>query len=405
MKMHKGFKFKLYPDSNQEQQLLQCGGNARFVWNYFLKQNMEYYKETKKFMFFYDLEMKLPELKKEYSFLKESFAQSLQFVARKFDIALKESFKSKKGFPKFKKKLLLNDSFTYPQCWKLGKGSVFIPKIGWIKWKKSRNLQGKPKCITVSQDGNQWHCSVLCEYEIKDRKKKTDNIVGIDVGIKEFATISDKTVIHNQKITKNFENKLTKEQRKLSRKQNGSRNKFKQRLRVRKIQNKIKNIRKDFLHKITSHIIAKYDGVVLENLNIKGMIKNRHLAKSISDVSWAEFKRQLEYKSKWNFKHFIQIDRFAPTSKTCSQCGFIQDMPLQKRIYNCPECGNRMDRDLNASINIRNLGLRILGITTVGQTGCNACGDERLLSSMKQEKECLENQIETSQNAGRNANV
>ncbi len=387
MLIQKGFKYRLKPTKEQKQMLLQHGGNARFVYNYFLKQNIDYYKETKKFKFYHELATPLPKLKQEFPFLKESFSQSLQMVTRHLDKALKDSFKKEKGFPSFKKKHFLNDSFTCPQKYRLGNGFVFIPKIGEVKWIKHRPLQGKPKSITISQDGNNWYCSVLCEHEIKEQEKKSDNIVGCDVGLKNFLTLSDKTVINNPKHLKKYEGKLASEQRRLSKKQKGSKNRFKQRMKVRKIHSKIKNIRQDFLHKTTSNMIAKYDGIVLEDLNVKGMMKNHNLAKSISDVSWSEFKRQLKYKSKWNFKHFIIIDRFTPTSKTCSNCGCIQDMALSKRQYNCPDCGISINRDLNASINIKNLGLN--EINTEGRSGINACGVETVVSTVKQEKECL----------------
>lgn len=179
---------------------------------------------------------------------------------------------------------------------------------------------------------------------------------------------------------------MAKEQRKLSKKQKGSKNRFKQRIKVRKIQNKIRDTRRDFLHKTSNSIAKNYDGIVVENLNIKGMMKNHCLAKSIGDVSWSEFNRQLEYKCKWNFKHYIKIDRFFPSSKTCSNCGYVQDMPLSKRVFNCPNCGISIDRDLNASLNIKNIGL-----STLGHSGINACGDGSLELSLKQEKECLVN--------------
>jgi putative transposase len=307
-------------------------------------------------------------------------------VLRQFDKALKDSFKKEKGFPVFKKKMLLNDSFACPQKWRLGKGFVFIPKIGEVKWVKHRPLQGKPKSITISQDGDKWYCSVLCEYNVTNEGKALDNIVGCDVGLKEFAVLSDETVISNPKHTKKYEKKLAKEQRRLNKKQKGSNNRFKQRLKVRKVQNKIRDIRRDFLHKTSNSITKNYDGIVVEDLNIKGMMRNHLLAKSIGDVSWSEFNRQLEYKCKWNFKHYIKIGRFTPTSKTCSNCGCIQEMPLSKRTFECPDCGLSMDRDFNASINIRNIGLN-----TLGHGGFQACGDGLLESSLKQEKECLVN--------------
>jgi putative transposase len=167
-------------------------------------------------------------------------------------------------------------------------------------------------------------------------------------------------------------------------------------MKVRRAYAKVKNSRRDFLHKTTSSMIAKYDGVVLENLNIKGMVKNHKVAKSISDVGWYEFRRQLEYKCRWRFKHFIVIDRFSPTSKTCSCCGYIQEMPMEIRIYNCPDCGMSLDRDLNASINIKRLGLN-----TLGRRGIKACGEPSVggmsfidiprYGLTKQEKECLVN--------------
>jgi putative transposase len=386
MLIQRGYKYKILPTKEQEESLLQCGGNTRFLWNYVLKINQDYYKETGKFKFYHELAVSLPKLKEEYPFLKESFSQSLQMVLRHFDKALKDSFKKEKGFPSFKKKMLLNDSFTCPQKWRLGRGFVFIPKIGEVKWIKHRAMKGKPKSITISQDGDKWYCSVLCEYTIPDKAKECDNIVGCDVGLKEFAILSDGTVISNPRHTKKYENKLAKEQRKLSKKQKGSKNRFKQRLKVRKIHNKIRDTRKDFLHKTSNSIAKNYDGIFVEDLNIKGMMKNHCLAKSIGDVSWSEFNRQLEYKCKWSFKYYLKIGRFEPTSKTCSNCGCVQEMPLSKRIFDCPDCGISIDRDLNASLNIRNIGLN-----TVGHTGINACGDGSLELSLKQEKECLVN--------------
>lgn len=386
MLIQRGYKYRILPTKEQEKLMLQCGGNTRFLWNYVLKINQDYYKETGKFRFYHELAVSLPKLKEEYPFLKESFSQSLQMVLRQFDKALKDSFKKEKGFPSFKKKMLLNDSFACPQKWRLGKGFVFIPKIGEVKWIKHRTMKGKPKSITILQDGDKWYCSVLCEYTIPDKAKECDNVVGCDVGLKEFATLSDGTIISNPKHTKKYENKLAKEQRKLSKKQKGSKNRFKQRLKVRKTQNKIRDARKDFLHKTSNSIAKNYDGIFVEDLNIKGMMKNHCLAKSIGDVSWSEFNRQLEYKCKWSFKYYIKIGRFEPTSKTCSKCGCIQEMPLSKRVFDCPDCGISIDRDLNASLNIRNIG-----INTLGHSGINACGDGSLEPSLKQEKECLEN--------------
>ena len=381
MLIQKGFKYRLKPTKEQEQMFLQHGGNARFVWNSFLKTNIDLYKETGKFKFYHELAVSLPKLKQEYPFLTESFSQSLQMVARQFDRALKDSFKKEKGFPSFKKKAMLNDSFACPQKWRLGRWFVFIPKIGEVQWIKHRPLQGLPKSITISQDGDKWYCSVLCEYEMEEQEKKTSNIIGCDLGLKEFATLSDGTIINNPKHIKRYEQKLAKEQRELSKKQKGSKNRFKQRMKVKKLHTKIKDVRQDFLKKTTTEIINRYDGIVMEDLNVKGMMKNHRLARSIADASWSEFRRQLEYKAKWRFKHFVLIDRWYPTSKTCSNCGHIQDMSLNKRQFNCVYCGTSIDRDINAAINICRLG----------HSRINACGVEGLPSTLKQEKECLVN--------------
>jgi len=402
MIINKGFKYRLKPTEEQKQMLLQFGGNARFLWNYLLAKNINRYKEEKKFNFKHEMIISLPKLKKEYDFLELSFSQSLQIVCRQLNNAFLKFFKERKtnkdiGFPNFKKKNLEKDSFHCPQKWKLFKNHVQIPKIGKIKWIKHRALQGKPKSITITQDGNNWFCSVLCEINIKEHEKKTDNIIGIDVGLKDFAVLSDGNIIKRIRITKKYENKLKQEQRRLSKKVKGSNNKYKQRRKVQKVHKKIQNSIKDFLHKATHDIIATYDGVCLENLNIKGMIKNHKLAKSISDVSWHEFKRQLEYKSFWNSKHFIEIDRWFPSTKMCSSCGNIQNMEIEDRVYEC-ECGFSCDRDLNASINILKEGLN-----TLGQREINACGDGKVhrnliannqidrCPSEKQEKEFLDN--------------
>jgi putative transposase len=363
MLIQKGFKYRLYPTKKQKQLLSQHGGNTRFIWNLFLEQNIKEYINNQKFLWKYDLINSLPELKEQHEFLKHSFSQSLQQTAIHLDKALKDFLQVKdRGFPKFKKKNLLHDSFTCPQKYRLSTNYVYIPKIGEVRWVKHRNLQGKPKKITISQDGNQWYCSVLCEYEKKEQPKKNNNLIGIDLGLKHFATLSNGKTIESIRTLKKYEKKLNREQRRLSRKEKGSNNRHKQRMKVHNIHAKIKNIRKDFLHKTTHSIAKNYDGIVLEDLNVKGMMSNHNLSKAISDVSWSEFRRQLEYKCRWNDKHFVVIDRFKPTTKICSECGCIQEMTLSDRIFECEDCGLILDRDHNAAINILKLGCIKLGI-------------------------------------------
>jgi len=399
MLIHKGFKYRLYPTPEQESQLLQQAGNTRFLWNKLLESNLKTYEETKKFQFSHEMIISIPKLKEEFEFLKLSFSQSLQQVGRQLDKALKDTFKKTKGFPKFKKRRN-RDSFTVPQKFACNKENVKLPKIGKVKWVLHRNWEGSPKFLTVSRDGNQWYCSITCEVNLPDKQLPDleicqDNIVGIDVGLKEFATLSDTTVIPNPRHLNKKLKKLKREQRWLSRKTKGSQNRKKQIEKVQTVHRKVRNTRKDFLHKITSNMIAKYSGVVLEDLNIRGMMKNSKLARHISDVGWYEFSRQLEYKSLWNAKHFEKVDRWFASSKICNECGSKKvNLKLSDRIYVCEDCGNIVCRDFNASTNIRDEGIKILKSkyrettmrnevpssreSTVGHTGSNACGEDRV---------------------------
>jgi putative transposase len=379
MLIHKGFKFRLYPTPKQGTMLAQQTGNTRFLWNKLLESNIETYENTQKFKFSYDMIMSIPKLKKEYNFLKLSFSQSLQQVGRHLDSALKYSFKNSKGFPKFKKKGN-RDSFTVPQKFHLNKNSVQLPKIGKVGWVKHRNWEGNPKFLTISRDGTQWFCSITCEIEIPDKQYSDKNLAGIDVGLKEFAALSDNTIIKRERHLNKYKNKLAKEQRWLSRKVKGSNNRKKQIQKVQMVHRKIRNTRNDFLHKTSSNMIAKYSGVVLEDLNIKGMMKNSKLARSISDAGWYEFSRMLEYKSLWNSKHFLKVDRWYASSKICNECGNKKvDLRLEDRTYVCKNCGTIIDRDYNASKNILDEGLKMLKEkTTVGHTGSNACGDDKI---------------------------
>lgn len=392
MKINKSYKFRLRPTKEQEQQLLQHGGNTRFLWNFFLDLNRQEYEKTGKFIFGYNLIMSLPKLKEEYDFLSLSIAQSLQQVGWHFDQALKDFLNLKqKNFPVCKKHKKC-DSFKVPQDFKIGKKYIHIPKIGKIRWKKHRVIKGKPKHITIKQDGEHWYCSVCCELEIKQKEVKVENIIGIDVGLKTYATHSDGETIENPKTMKKWEKKLKRTQRRLSKKKKDSSNRKKQRKRLARVHRKVRNIRRDFQHKKTHWTITKYDGVVLENLNIQGMMSNHYLAKAIADCGWYEYKRQLKYKALWSGKVFIEIDRFEPTSKKCSECGWIDhNLSLKDRIFKC-KCGLEIDRDLNAAINIRKIGLRILWDTQestarkgtlVENGGCRASAQ---CHSLKQEQ-------------------
>ena len=362
MKIQRAYKYRIFPTPEQEHKLRQQCGNCRFLWNKFLDLNQQTYEATGKFVFGHALITSIPQLKKEYDFLGLTFSQSLQQVGRHFDRALREFIDGIREFPKHKKKKY-RDGLTIPQKFRLGKTFVFIPKVGEVQWVKHRPYKGKVKHITIKQDGDQWYCSVSVEIKAKNPERKSESIVGIDVGLKTFATLSDGSVVESQNTLRKHERKLKKAQRILSRRKKGGSNRKKQRVKVAKIHQKIRNVRKDFLHQTTSRMIAKYDGFILENLNIEGMMKNHCLAKSIADAGWYEFGRQLAYKSEWNGKWYWKIDRFEPSSKTCCECDWVdKDQTLSDRVFRCECCENVKDRDLNAAINIRRFGIRDLAI-------------------------------------------
>jgi putative transposase len=393
MKIHRGFKYRLLPTEEQAGKLAQWGGCTRWVWNYFLALNKEHYKKTGKFIFKYDMSKMLTQLKKkpEAEFLSKMSANCLTVAVHHLDDALRGCFKKsakKKGFPKFKAKDKCSDSFTVPQArrFKVRDGSVYIEKFGWIKWKKHRALQGKPRQITVTQDGDQWYASVMCEMKVAEKKpQKQGNIIGIDVGTRKLMVFSDGTIIPNPKHYLDAEKKLVMEQRRLSRKEKGSANRKKQRVKVAKVHRKVRNIRKDFLQNLTTELVRKYDGFVVEDLNVKGMMRSgrKGVVRGIADAGWGMFNTMLEYKCKEHGKVYEKIGRFFPSSKTCSGCGNIQEIG-KAEAYKCPKCGLVIDRDLNAAKNIIAVWSGELTPVEMGRfmSKSGRC------PSMKQEKEC-----------------
>lgn len=373
LKINRAYRYRLYPTPDQEKSLRQQCGNCRFLWNKFLDLNQQTYEATGKFVFGHALITSIPKLKKQYDFLGLTFSQSLQQVGRHFDRALREFLDGIREFPKHKKKKY-RDGLTIPQKFRLGKTFVFIPKVGEVQWVKHRPYKGKVKHITIKQDGDQWYCSVNVEIKAKTPPRKQDEVVGIDVGLKIFATLSDGTTVANEKILRQHERKLKKAQRILSRRKKGGKNRTKQRVKVARLHRKVRNVRKNFVHQTTSCMIAKYDGFVVETLNIEGMMKNHCLAKSIADVGWYDFKQKLKYKAGWLNKGFWEIGTFEPSSKCCHRCGWKdKDQTLSDRVFRCECCGLEMDRDLNAAKNILQIGKR--QILSDGQEF--TLGDER----------------------------
>ncbi len=365
--MLKSYKYKLKPNDKQIVLLNKHFGSIRFVYNHFLNERKNEYETNKNSLNYYDNAKSLTELKKqeEYSWLKEINSQSLQYSLNNLETAYKNFFRFKKGFPKFKSKHDRN-SFTVPQFVKLNKNELSIPKFKEpIKVIIDMKFKGEIRQCTISKTStNEYFVSILVETD-HVKFEKTGKTVGIDLGLKDFAITSEGYKYKNNRYTKTYAKLLKKHQQHLSRKVKGSNRYNKQKLKVAKIHKKITNSRLDNLHKISTDLIKKYDLIVLEDLNIKGMVKNHKLSKHIADASWSKFISMLTYKAQWNEKEIVKIDRFFPSSKTCNCCGYInQNLKLDIREWTCPSCNIKLDRDLNASINILKEGLKIISLGT-----------------------------------------
>jgi putative transposase len=361
--MLKSYKYKLNPNEEQKVLLNKHFGSIRFVYNFFLNERKREYETNKNTINYYDNAKSLTGLKKQedYSWLNEINSQSLQDSLKNLETAYKNFFRFKKGFPKFKSKHSKN-SFTVPQSVKLEDGKLKIPKFKEpIDVILHRTFFGTIKQCTISKTPtNEYFISILVETT-HTATPKTGKSIGIDLGLKDFVITSDGYKFKNNRYTKRYQTKLKKAQQHLSRKKKGSNRYQKQKLKVAKLHKKITNSRLDNLHKVSTELITKYDVIFLEDLNIKGMIKNHKLAKHIADVSWSKFITLLTYKAEWNDKKIIKIDRFFPSSKTCNCCGYInQNLKLSMREWTCPSCHTKLDRDLNASKNILNEGYKII---------------------------------------------
>jgi putative transposase len=375
------YKFRIYPNAEQKILLAKHFGSCRFVWNYFLNQRKEYYinnkenieaKRIKGCLNYYDNSKDLTKLKKQdgFQWLNECNAQSLQATLKHLDSSYKMFFRKTHQFPKFKNKNN-KQSFTIPQFFKLENNKIYFPKFkNGIKVKEHRKLDGKFVVATISKNcNNQYYVSIIVEKEVKtlDNLQKA---IGIDLGIKDFATCSNGVVYENIKPLKRKMKKLKYLQRQLSKSNKSSGIRKKRQLKLAKYHLKISNIRKDYLHKITNQISNENQIICLEDLAVSNMIKNHKLAQAISDVSWHEFKRQLKYKCKWKGRQLVIIDRFFPSSRMCDVCGTInQSLTLKDREWTCDNCETTHNRDLLASRNILRQGLNIAAGMVVKSEG------------------------------------
>lgn len=385
MKIHKAYKFRLYPNKEQAILINKTIGCSRFIYNHFLNQWNETYKETGKGLSYGKCSAQLSSLKKqeETEWLKEVDSIALQSSLRNLSDSFDRFFKKQNKYPRFKSKNNPLQSYTTKET----NGNISVegnklklPKLGLVLFAKSREVEGRILNATIRRNPTgKYVVSLLVETEVEPIEK-TDSSVGVDVGLKDFAILSDGTVYKNPKFFRSLDTKLAKEQRKLSRRKiqalkdgrklSESKNYQKQRIKVANIHETIKNKRTDYLHKISTEIVKNHDIIGIEDLLVKNMMLNRKLAKSISEVSWAEFRTMLEYKAKWYGKEIIAVARNFPSSQLCSGCGYqnkaVKNLAVRK--WECPECHAHHDRDTNASINLNQEALRILTSRTVGTT-------------------------------------
>jgi putative transposase len=361
--MLKAYKYRIYPSDEQKAIFAKQFGHCRWVYNWGLATKQKAYKETGKSPSKFDLSNLLPNMKKqpETEWLKEAGSQSLQASLEYLDIAFNNFFSKRSDFPKFKSKNN-KQSYTIPSGTELDfdHGRLWLPKFKEsIKIKLSRQITGDIRKSTVSRNASgEYHISIIVEtgteIPVKPKLESKTDVLGIDVGIKDFCVTSEGEVVENPKFLRSTHDRLVLLQRKLSHKQKGSKNRKKAQLKVAKLHQTIVSKRTDFLHKLSTRLVRENQAIAREDLNVKGMMKNHKLARAISEVAWTQFDSFTSYKTEWQGKWYLQIGRFEASSKTGNECGhYYGGLTLDQRSWKCPTCGIVYDRDVNAANNIR----------------------------------------------------
>ena len=369
--VHKAYKFRIYPDSNQALLIVKTIGCSRFVFNYFLAERSSAYESQKKTLSYNDCSAMLTQLKKELTWLSEVDSTALQSSLRFLDDSFKRFFSRQNDYPRFKSRKNPVQSYTSKftnNNIAVEDSFIKLPKLGLVRFSKSREVDGRIISATVSRKpSGKFFVSILAETEVSELPK-TGIACGVDVGLKAFAVLSDGSGHTNPRFFRSLEAKLAKEQRILSRRVKFSSNWYKQKLKVARVHEKIANARADYLHKLSTDIVKNHDIIGMEDLQVSDMLKNKRLSKAISEVSWSQFKELLEYKAVWYGKKVITVSKTFASSQLCSACNYQNKAVknLSVRTWTCPSCNAVHDRDINASINLRNEAIRLLTAGTAG---------------------------------------